>query len=85
MCALRNRLWKFFCSVLTSKFYAMKLHLLYHLLNEARRPADIFPMNASVYEQFNVHIRNAYRGLSRRRGARMQETVCLIERQQRGA
>lgn len=68
----------------TSGLYKIELQILDHLVEDIKRFWDIFVSEASVYEQFNVHIRKAHRRSSRRRATRMQETDKLMEEQEEG-
>lgn len=52
-------------------------------LNAVRTLGNISVVNVSVYKQFNVTMKRAYRGPSRRRPTRMQEAVTLMELQER--
>lgn len=67
-----------------SRVYKIKLDLLNHLVHDVRRFKNISALDASVYKQFKVHNKKAYRGSSRVRANCMQKTVGLMERQQRG-
>lgn len=59
----------------------MKLHFLDHMVDDVRGFEDISVLDASAYEQFNVHMERADRGSSRRRATPTQETVVLMELQ----
>lgn len=62
----------------------IKFHLLDNLMEDSRRLWYIFVFNASVCEQFNVHIKNACQRSFRRRVGRTQKIAGLLERHQRG-
>lgn len=48
-----------------------------------RRFGNISVLGASACEKFNVHMKRAYGGTSRRRAARLQDLLMLMERKQR--
>lgn len=65
--------------VCTTGVYTIKICLMNPLVKYLRRCGDLPVLEASFYEQFNFHIKNAYLGLSRRRSTAMKETVTLIK------
>lgn len=62
----------------------MKVHLLEYPVEDLDRFVDTLAMDAIVYEWFKVYIKRASPWMSRRRVARMQDTVRLMKRKQRG-
>lgn len=61
----------------------MKFHFKYHLVENVRKSGDISVLDGFFYEQFNDYIKRSYRGSSRKQATRMQDTLMLMERQQR--
>lgn len=68
----------------TSEVKNMTFPLQIHLEEYNRRFWDISVLDASVYEQCNVHIKKAYESSSKRRAIHMQKTLMLMELQQKG-
>lgn len=53
----------------------MKFHLRDYLMEEIGRLEVLSDLDASVYKQFNLHIKTAYRGSSTSRATGRQNTV----------
>lgn len=68
-------------SVWTSGLYTAKSHSLDHLVEDVWMSGHISFLDASVQEQFNFNINMAYRGSSRTRAIRMQQTGMFKNRQ----
>lgn len=71
-----------FSLVCTSGLYTMKLYMLHHLLEDVSSFGNMSVLEAAVYKQFDVHIKRAYQGSSRRCATDMENTEMLMERQQ---
>lgn len=54
-----------FSPVCTSRVYTVEFHLLDHLVEYIKKVWHILVLDTSTYDQFNVHIKTAYRGSSR--------------------
>lgn len=61
----------------------MTFQLLNHLVEYVRRLGDISVLDSSVPEEFNAHTNMSYRGLSRGRATRIQESITLMKWQQK--
>lgn len=55
------------------------LHLVDHSVEDIKTFGEMSVLNPSVYILFNAHIRRACRGPTKRRAARMNQSVMLIE------
>lgn len=53
--------------------YTLKYQLLHHMKEVIRRFLKLSILNSSLYEHFNVHIRQAYKKTSRKRMKRNDE------------
>lgn len=71
VCEFKKKVVELFYSACTSRVYTMKVHVLNHLLKDVRRYVDILFLSASGYEQYEVHIKKAFRGSSRRQSTGM--------------
>lgn len=55
--------------------YTLKLHLLYHVVEDIETTDNMAILDASPYEHFNVFIKQSYRSTSKRIATLMDETV----------
>lgn len=72
-----------FSSVCEPEVYTMSCHLQHPMVDVVKRFGTIAVLDASFYELFNLHIKNAYRGFVRVQGRCMQKTFSLLKRQQK--
>lgn len=83
MCERRKKIAELLSSVCTSGVYTLKFHFLDRVMNDDRKVQDMSVLGSSGYEQFQVHMKRAYRASSKRVATRMKATVMLIKRQHR--
>lgn len=62
-----------------SGIYALKLHLLDHMVEDMRRSATLNMLDASPFERFNVYVKLANRQTSQRPRTHMTVTVDAME------
>lgn len=53
----------------------MKFHLFYHIVEDLENVGNPDVFNTTTFEEYNVYIKNAYRGISRQRCRCLEETV----------
>lgn len=57
----------------------LKFHLLDHFLKDLNQFMTLELLSSSVFERFNVHIKQAYRSTSQRRGSVLQEILKVMD------
>lgn len=83
--SFNTRLWTCFLSVCTYGLFTLKFYILNHVIQDISRIGSISALDALPYKQFNTVIKTAYRHTSRRRAARMDETVFCLDKLQNNA
>lgn len=74
-CEFKKEFAEFFSSVYTSGVYIISFHFPDHLLEDTRRFGDASVLDASVYEQYDGHIKKVYRRSSNRQATGVQYKV----------
>lgn len=83
-CDFKKKVLELFSSVCMSILYKMKFQLENHMVKDVRKFEDLSVLDVSSYERFNAHSNTVYKESSRGRAPRMQKTLMLMTRKQRG-
>lgn len=75
----KAKVWNLFRPHCKPGLNTLKFHLLDHLVDDLERFGTIRVLSASPYENFNLIVKQAYSGTSKRLQTRARDTVQVLE------